>query len=202
MSAIFLGPPLPPDSPPARVTKPVIEGIGGLLNANYVGLAREIAQGIIPIADLAVVYGFTGVADPKWLDVLAHPEFQRVLGEAVREWNSADGTAKRVRFKAAAAVEANLPVIHEIVNTGTVSAIQRVEAFRTLARLAGMGEGAGNPAHGKGGSGFSVTINIGGGQQVRLSHTPERPTLEGEYDSASETESAAVERMVVNALEG
>lgn len=196
MSAIILGAPLPPERP---IQTERLDAIGGLLNASYVGLAREIAQGITPLPDLARIYGFDGMNDPRWESVLAHPEFQRILAESVREWNSADGTAKRVRYKAAAAVEANLPVIHEIVNSGAVPAIQRVEAFKTLSRLAGMGDGAANPSGARGGAGFSVTINIGGGQQVRLAATPEKPVIEGDSDDVNES---SVAELVTQAIAG
>lgn len=187
MGAIVLGPPLAPDSP--QDGPAILPGIGGLLDASHVGLAREIAQGIMPLEDIARAYNFDGTVDPRWSAVLQHPEFQRLLAEAVREWNSAEGTAKRVRFKAAAMVESNLTVVHEIINNPSVPAIQRIEAFKASARLAGMGDGAA-PNAGKGGNGFSVTINIGKDQSVRLTgQRPAPPVIDGDSDSALESDS-------------
>lgn len=185
MGAIILGQPYPAAE---AVSHPAPElpaygrvGVGGLLNATHVSLAREIAQGMTPMESMPRLYGYESTSDPRWIAVLEHPEFQRLLAEAVREWNSAEGTAKRIAYKARAAVESNIEVLHAGINDPTTPYVQKVEGMKMLSRLGGVGESAAL-AKGSGGAGFSVTINIEGGagrggEQVRLSAAPSPSSL-------------------------
>lgn len=197
MGAIILGPRITSDWEPG---KPENQGLGGLLDATHVGLAREIAQGIHLLKDILPRYGFRDEADPLWHRVRDHAEFQRYLAEAVREWNSADSTAKRIKVKAQASVEASIPELHALIHADRAPLNHRVEAFKMMARLGEVGESHGGAGKGGDGKGFSVTINIGKDNQVRLSSAPERRVIDAVVDSEATSESA--DRIMLNVLDG
>lgn len=202
MGAIILGKPFASDEMIPRPAEPEPDygrvGVGNLLNASHVALAREIAQGMVPFETLPRLYGYESTSDPRWVAIIEHPEFQRLLAEAVREWNSAEGTAKRIAYKARAAVEANIEVMHAGINDPKTPYVQKVEGMKLLSRLGGVGESA-QSGKGDGGSGFSVTINIAGGQQVRLAARPEPPVIEGDSVSAPESLNTRLDGAVIEA---
>lgn len=179
-TAIILGPAVP-DEEPQRVTPGADSArLRGILNPTLVALAREIAQDIREVNDILVDYGFDGAEDPRWRSIYESRDFKTALHNAVQEWNAADSTPKRVRYKAAASVEAALPALHAIMLNDAVAVTGRVEVFRQMSRLAGMADGAvPREGAGGGGSGFQLTINIGEGKGVTLRTAP---VIEGESE--------------------
>lgn len=176
MGAIILGPVLPPDWEPPAV--PTQRNVGSVLDATHVSLAREIAQGIHELRDILPRYGFRDEADERWRAIAHHPEFTRFLQEAIREWHSADSSEKRIKLKALASIEASIPEVHAMIFSGGAPIRDRVQAFKEMKSLGGMGGDANVKAAGAGGPGFSVTINIGKKESVRLSATPDRPIVD------------------------
>jgi hypothetical protein len=133
-----------------------------LFDASYASLAREIAQDIRLPADILPNYGFTGPDDPAWIALQKSHDFVHLLIQAAREWNAADSTAKRIRYKALASLELVIAEMHVIAITHT-SAERRIEAAKFIKDLAGFGGNGGIGGTGalEGSGGVSITINIG-----------------------------------------
>lgn len=172
-SAIYLGPVISDTDPPIREPGADSGRLTGILDPTAVSLAREIAQDIHEVEDIILRFGYKGMDDPRWTMLKESRAFQTTLQDAIQEWNAADSTAKRIRYKAAASVEASLPEFHRAMVNPLAPLPARVEALKQMSRLAGMAEGAvpmGAP--GAGASGFQLTINIGDGKAMTVSAAP------------------------------
>lgn len=149
-------------TPPEEGVDRDAAGQMAVLESWHASLAREIAQDIREVADVLGDYGFTGIEDPKWQRLQQSHDFIHLLIQATREWNAADSTPKRIRYKALASLEMVVAEMHVIAMTHQ-SAERRIEAAKFLKDLAGFGGnggiGAGNALEGSGG--VSITINIG-----------------------------------------
>lgn len=156
------------------------EPLTAVLDPQYAALARELAQGIRPTSDILNDYGFSSSADPLWIALTENASFQQLLDAAVREWNAADTTARRVRLKAMTSMELSLPALHEIIHDSKADRADRINAAKVMKSLAGFDEPAGGSA-GSGGGGVVVKINIGT-QQVVKATTP-ITTIEHEESS-------------------
>lgn len=133
-----------------------------LLDGTYASLARELAQDIREPAEIIVDYGFSGLNDPAWKRLQQSHDFIHMLIQATREWNAADSTPKRIRYKALASLELLVAELHVIAMTHS-NVERRLEAMKLVKSLAGFdstggigGAGALNDS-----SGVSITINIG-----------------------------------------
>lgn len=131
----------------------------GFLATEAAGLARELAQDIRLPSDILKDYGFTGPHDPRFVALSESKDFQRLLEEALREWNNADSTKKRIRLKAQTALEENLPRIFETAQTAG-DPKDRNDAAKLLAKLGGFEEQQLAGANGEAG-GVRIVINIG-----------------------------------------
>jgi hypothetical protein len=142
-------------------------GIGGVLDASMVSLAREIAQDIFELEDILVRHGFEqGINDPGWADLQSRPEWGKVLQQQILEWNAADSTKKRIMLKSQAALEAALPGVFSLSVDPNEKALDRLKAVELLGKFGNVG--ADKEGGGGGGGGFSLKINLSSGQQVKL----------------------------------
>lgn len=142
--------------------------IGGVLDPIWPSLAQEIAQDIHDLDTILTNHGFEqGSRDPRWAEVQVHPEFQRLLTTALAEWNKADSTTKRIRHKAAAAVEAMIPHIFQMAIDTNNGDTGRTKAMEILAKMAGV---ANEPqaAQGPAGGGFTLKINLSSGRRMNV----------------------------------
>lgn len=141
-------------------------GIGGVLDASMVSLAREIAQDIFPLEDILIRHGFEhGTNDPAWADLQARPEWAKTLQQQILEWNAADSTKKRIMLKSQAALEAALPSVFSLSVDPNEKALDRLKAVELLGKFGSVG--ADKESTG-GGGGFSLKINLSTGQQVKV----------------------------------
>lgn len=142
----------------AQETTPSFDVVDG----SYAALARELAQDIREAAEIIVDYGFTDLSDPRWKRLQQSHDFIHLLVLATREWNAADSTPKRIRYKALASLELVVAELHVIAMTHT-STERRLEAMKMIKSLAGFDSvgGIGSGGALDGGSGVSITINIG-----------------------------------------
>lgn len=164
-------------SPPRQ---PTLTNFPATLDSRVASIAREIAQDIRELNQILPDYGFTDIYDPDWQALYASRDFKRALAEATREWNGADSTPKRIRYKAQAAVEQAIPTLYDFVVSGGVPGPERVNAMKVLRDLSGIGTGAGGSG-GEGG-GFSITINIAKGHTVRADLAPRGRVIEGDAE--------------------
>lgn len=122
---------------------------------DFAALAREIAMDIFPLADILRLHQ---LSDQEWQRIQDNPKFQAVLRELVAEWNATASTRERVKLKSSTGLESVLEVYIRDINDPGIPLAQRVEAGKFLARL---GELDGAIGGAGGGSGFSITLNIG-----------------------------------------
>lgn len=120
-------------------------------------LAQEIAAGLTDIGDILERHSVTR---EEFLALAKTQAFRSMVAEAKSLWH-ADGNAKeRIKAKALVAVEVNLPLLHRLANDEDLNPTARIEAVKELKALGGLNakeEGAA-----AGGSGFNITITVGG----------------------------------------
>lgn len=167
------------------------------LDATHISLAREIAQGILPLDDILRNYGYAGVGDRAWEALRTNPEFDALLRGAIQEWQAADSTPKRVKLKSAAATEVLIPTAVAMATNRDVAATARIEAMKWLSGLAGFRDGAQTqgPA-----SGFSITFIMGDDSQ-KIVESRARPVLDAKVETPVEipADSSVVPESLVEA---
>jgi len=124
---------------------------------NLSRLARDLAQDIYEPDQIRQTYALT---QEQFNTILADPNFARMLREMVVDWNSASGTAERVKVKAATAVEAVLDSFIADVVDKSIPLTQRTDALKALMRLGELGEREALGSAAAGGS-VSISINLG-----------------------------------------
>jgi hypothetical protein len=107
------------------------------------------------------------------------PRFQMLLREALTNWHSTGNTQERTKSKAALSVEDLLPTMHATVVDKSQPLAARVELFKALMKAGGVGEKSGTGA-GDSGERFSVTINLGGDNSLKIEQTLPSKVIEGE----------------------
>lgn len=123
---------------------------------NLARLARELAQDIFEPDQIRQAHNLT---HDQFEQILEEPTFQKMLREMVLDWQSASGTAERVRVKAATAVEVALDSFFQDVTDRSIPLAQRTDALKALMKLGELGEKEQNL--GAIGSGVSISINLG-----------------------------------------
>jgi len=123
---------------------------------NLARLARDLAQELFEPDQIRQTHNLS----PEQFDkILDDPGFQKMLREMVMDWQSASGTAERVRVKAATAVEVALDSFFQDITDRTIPLAQRTDALKALMKLGELGEK--DVSLGPAGSGVSISINLG-----------------------------------------
>lgn len=125
-------------------------------------LAREIAMDIQPLDTILKTHSVT---PDQWARIRTNPRFNQLLTSNMEAWGSSLNTAERVRVKSLAIVEEILPEFYARMSDSRENLNHKVEALKTVARFAGVGEKA---SDGAAGERFSVTINLGSDQQLKI----------------------------------
>lgn len=128
-----------------------------ILAYDFAALAREIAMDIFELKDILHVHKLT---DDEWQKIQSNPKFQEMVGAMTAEWNSAANTKERIRIKASTGLESVLETYIREISDTAIPLNQRVEAGKFLAKI-GEIDTANIVGGAAGGSGFSVTLNIG-----------------------------------------
>lgn len=128
-------------------------------------IAIEVAAGMQSEEDVPDVFN---IPRSEWVKIRQSEDWQRAYLRAHSEVGGSDNSLKRIRMKAAVAVEDSIPTIYSILHDADASATARLDAFKQLATVAGA-DPKSSPQAASGGSGFAVTINIGGGEEVTIS---------------------------------
>jgi len=126
-------------------------------DTDLIRLAREIAIDHYDIEDVLDRYQLSYDA---WGWLCVYPRFATLLANEEEAWKSAKNTKERVRLKSAAVIEAYL----ESAATSLLDSKETLVAKTGLAKLVASFAGIGTEAdhkHAAGGSGFSITINLG-----------------------------------------
>lgn len=125
---------------------------------NLARLARELAQDIIEPDQIRRAFDLT---TDQFEKILEDNNFQRMLREMIRDWNSASGVGERVKLKAATAVEVALDTMFRDITDRTLPLNQRVEAVKLLAKLGELSDRGDIIGAAGVGSGVSININLG-----------------------------------------
>lgn len=150
----------------------------GFNDTRLIRLARELAMDIRPIQDVLKSHGMT---EAEWETVSASPRFRQYLGNFVEEWQAAGNTPERVKLKSLAFVEESLVEFYARAHDPNEPLSAKTEVLKTVARFAGVGAAADSAITGEK---FSVTINLGSDQTVKIERdvTPRGNLVEGSMD--------------------
>jgi hypothetical protein len=107
--------------------------------------------------------------------ITQNPAFQRILRQAVTEWNGATNTSKRVKLKSQWAIEEGLPYVFQSMTDINEPLSARVEAFKAISRIGQLDSH--EQIHGADRT-FKLEINIGMG--VPTVTIDSAPTIEHE----------------------
>ena len=141
---------------------------------DYISLAREIARDMNPIQ---TILESRQIDANEWERIQANPHFQRVLSSEVEAWQSANNVGERVRLKALHFVEEALPEFFQRAHDPRETLNAKTEVLKTITRLAGIGNSMGET--GAMGEKFSVTINLGADQTLKIEKTVTPQVIDG-----------------------
>lgn len=141
---------------------------------DYISLAREIARDMNPIQ---TILESRQIDANEWERIQANPHFQRVLSAEVEAWQSANNVGERVRLKALHFVEEALPEFFQRAHDPRETLNAKTEVLKTITRLAGIGNSVGET--GAMGEKFSVTINLGADQTLKIEKTVTTQVIDG-----------------------
>lgn len=141
---------------------------------DYISLAREIARDMNPIQ---TILESRQIDANEWERIQANPHFQRVLSAEVEAWQSANNVGERVRLKALHFVEEALPEFFQRAHDPRETLNAKTEVLKTITRLAGIGNSVGET--GAMGEKFSVTINLGADQTLKIEKTVTPQVIDG-----------------------
>jgi len=141
---------------------------------DYISLAREIARDMNPIQTILEARQINA---NEWERIQANPHFQRVLSAEVEAWQSANNVGERVRLKALHFVEEALPEFFQRAHDPRETLNAKTEVLKTITRLAGIGNSMGET--GAMGEKFSVTINLGADQTLKIEKTVTPQVIDG-----------------------
>ena len=121
-------------------------------------LALELVSGLSNVKDVLARYGMT---EEELRTLLATPGFQALLKETRGAWQSDLNAKERVKLKAALLVEDSLMSIFRVVGDKNASMTARLDAFKSLAKIASVDEP--EKKEGGGAGRFVLNINVPGG---------------------------------------
>lgn len=135
---------------------------------DLVVLAREIAKDMKPLETILKDHQ---IDEFKWAAIQENDYFQATLASEISDWNAASNVNERVRLKSLHFVEEALPEFFGRAHDPRESLAAKTDVLKTVARLAGIGVGS----EVKGGIGekFSVTINLGSDNAIKIEKTIE-----------------------------
>jgi hypothetical protein len=144
-------------------------------NTGLVKLAREIAMDMRPLDEILEIHEIT---TKNWEKLKENTQFQALLQSEIEAWQAAANTPERVKLKSLAFVEEALPEFYARAHDPKEPLNAKVEVLKTIAKFAGVG---GNQFDDSvGGKKFSVTINLGADQSLRIEKTLPTQVIEHE----------------------
>lgn len=146
-------------------------------DTGLIKLAREIAMDMRPLDEILEIHEIT----PKnWEKLRENTHFQDLLRSEIEAWQTAANTPERVKLKSLAFVEEALPEFYARAHDPKEPLNAKVEVLKTIAKFAGVG---GNQFDANvGGEKFSVTINLGADQSLRIEKTLPAQVIDHDED--------------------
>lgn len=135
-------------------------------DTGLIKLAREIAMDVRPLDEILETFEIT---PENWQKLTESTRFQYLLRSEIEAWNSATNTAERVKIKSLAFVEEALPEFYARAHDPKEPLNSKVEVLKTISKFAGIG--GSNFDASMQGERFSVTINLGADQQLKIEKT-------------------------------
>lgn len=145
------------------------------LQVTYLKLAREIAMNIHP---LEAILDQHNIGSEQWETISKSAAFLAILRSEVEAWQSASNTHERVKFKAASLIEEFLPELYSRMHDPRENLTAKIEAAKLARDLAGMSKNGVDTS--VAGEKFSVTINLGADQTLRIEKDVPPVTIEHE----------------------
>lgn len=126
-----------------------------LKETTLVQLAREVAIDHLDSNTIQELYKLT---PDEWVIIQHSPRFQRLLESEIIAWQTATNTAERTKLKSGAIIENWLPEANTRLHDPAETLNSKVELAKLISNISGLNK---PEAVSGGGSGFSVTINLG-----------------------------------------
>jgi hypothetical protein len=127
----------------------------GFDEAKLTKLAREEVLNVRRWPDVLEDYG---ISDTEFYEISKDPHYRRAKEAFALDWNATVATPERVKLTAAVLLERGLPIIDKRMHDDGEPFNSVIEAYKNLARTAGIGEAKGEQ---KSTERFSITINLG-----------------------------------------
>lgn len=134
-----------------------LTGNGTAFSERDARLALELVSGLSSVKDVLDRYGMTEL---ELRQKLATPGFQALLKETRQAWQSDLNARERVKLKAALLVEDSLMSVFRVANDKDVGVTARLDAFKSLAKIASVDEA--DKQAGGGAGRFVLNINVPG----------------------------------------
>jgi hypothetical protein len=141
-----------------------------LKELTLIQLAREVAIDHLDSDSIQELYKLT---PEEWTIISHSPRFQRLLESEIIAWQSATNTSERTKLKAGSIVEHWLPEANTRLHDPAETLNSKVELAKLISTISGLNR---PEVVSGGGSGFSVTINLG--DKAALSFDKEIKTIE------------------------
>ena len=145
-------------------------------DVTFVKLAREVAIGLNSIETILKHHQIT---QTDWDYIREHPRFLQYLEQEQATWESALNTQERVKIKSASMIEQWLPDAFDKMIDKNEPLSGRLETAKLVSRLAGMGV-TGFGVSGETSEKFSVTINLGADNAIKIEKETTPKVIEGE----------------------
>ena len=136
-------------------------------------LINELALGLYPPSEVFKRFGYSEAEAARLIDSGA---FRNALKDAKEKWASTDSAEERIRLKALIALEEMMPSLFAMGVDDTINPTARNEAFKTMAKLAGVERGPQDG--GAGGPAFAININLGDTRREIVVNNPVNPAIE------------------------
>lgn len=139
----------------AAVTLPKDFGI-----PQMAALARDLA---VEFKDVPTILTEHGLTQQQYDHLKTVPYFDRVLKQAVEDWNKPGSTRERIALQAQFLLERSLPTMGSRLEVGTEALGNVIEGIKTLADLGGV---TNQPQQAQAQEKFIINIDLGGDRQV------------------------------------
>ena len=146
--------------------------VPALDQTHLIQLAKEVAVDLRDLTDILADYKLT---EEQFNRIKESSMFKRVYDATIIEWNSADSIHKRLGIISAMYLEENLPTLAARMVRNDEDLTKTIAAGRLLADLAGISKSG--AAAGTVGEKFTININLGGDDKIRIEKdvTPAAP---------------------------
>ena len=126
-------------------------------------VAYEIASQLYDLYDILERHGWS---EDDFRRIGTSDVFRQMVQEAKREWSTTDAET-RIRLKAKIATEEGMLPIYSMVDDSDIPPVVRLDAFKTLSRMAGLDAVVRSSTDGGSGK-FQIVLNLGGNQPMTI----------------------------------